>query len=277
MDAAPLLLATVTAVGVLHTLVPDHWLPIAVLARQEGWTRRDTIRTAGGAGLGHSLSTLAIGIVVWLIGAALATRFAQSVDLAAGAALVGFGAWIAIGALRDLRPEGGHGHTHHGHTHQAHDHGRAHHVHDHKHPHDHEHLGHRHRHRHPDGREHAHYHEHQRAGWHVTDGAVALAAAPLHDHIHNVAPRRALILILGSSPMVEGLPAFFAAARFGVGLLAVMAVVFTAATVATYIALCLYSIAGLDRVNLGPLERYGEVLSGAIIAAVGLVFLLWFR
>lgn len=84
------------------------------------------------------------------------------------------------------------------------------------------------------------------------------------------------MLILGSSPMVEGIPAFFAAARFGVGLLAAMAVVFTAATVATYVALCLYSIAGLERVNLGPLERYGEVLSGTIIAAVGLVFLLWF-
>lgn len=277
MDAAPLLLATVAAVGVLHTLVPDHWLPIAILARQEGWTRRETTRAAGGAGLGHSLSTLAIGIVVWLMGAALATRFTQTVDLAAGAALVGFGAWIAIGALRDLRPEGGHGHTHHGHTHHAHDHGHAYHGHDPGHAHDPGHPGHRHRHRHPDGREHAHYHEHEHAGWHVTDGAVALAAPPLHKHAHNPAPRRALMLILGSSPMVEGIPAFFAAARFGVGLLAAMAVVFTAATVATYVALCLYSIAGLERVNLGPFERYGEVLSGAIIAAVGLVFLLRFR
>jgi hypothetical protein len=32
---APLLVATVAAVGVLHTLVPDHWAPIVVVGRQK--------------------------------------------------------------------------------------------------------------------------------------------------------------------------------------------------------------------------------------------------
>ena len=36
--------------------------------------------------------------------------------------------------------------------------------------------------------------------------------------------------------------------------------------------LSVYSAAGLQRLNLGPLERYGEVLSGALIAVIGLVF-----
>jgi len=84
-----------------------------------------------------------------------------------------------------------------------------------------------------------------------------------------------LLLILGSSPMVEGIPAFFAASRFGFGLVAAMAVVFTLATTITYVALCLYSSVSLQRLHLGPLERYGEVLSGAFIAFVGLAFLLW--
>jgi hypothetical protein len=35
------------------------------------------------------------------------------------------------------------------------------------------------------------------------------------------------------------------------------------------------SAAGLQRVTLGPLERYGEVISGAFIALVGVVFWLW--
>jgi hypothetical protein len=35
----------------------------------------------------------------------------------------------------------------------------------------------------------------------------------------------------------------------------------------------LYSTAGLQRVKFGKLERYGEVLSGAFIALVGLT--LW--
>jgi len=83
------------------------------------------------------------------------------------------------------------------------------------------------------------------------------------------------MLILGSSPMVEGIPAFLAASHFGGGLLAVMAVVFTLSTMVTYITLCVSSSAAVDRVHLGPLERYGEVLSGAFIAVVGLVFLIW--
>ncbi|HLJ61510.1 MAG TPA: hypothetical protein VKZ50_17440 [bacterium] len=114
------------------------------------------------------------------------------------------------------------------------------------------------------------------ATWHATDGTAALAAPP-HEHDHRAAPRRALLLILGSSPMVEGIPAFFAASRFGLGLIAAMAVVFTLATVVTYVALCVSSSAAAERVHLGPVEQYGEALSGAFIAAVGLVFLAWVR
>jgi hypothetical protein len=48
-------------------------------------------------------------------------------------------------------------------------------------------------------------------------------------HHHHDAPktwsRTALLLILGSSPMVEGIPAFFAAGRYGFGLIATMSAV----------------------------------------------------
>lgn len=75
--------------------------------------------------------------------------------------------------------------------------------------------------------------------------------------------------------MIEGIPAFFAASRYGTALIALMAIVFAASTIITYVVLCAYSAAGLQRVNLGPLERYGEVISGAFIAFVGVVFWLW--
>ncbi|MGH7089854.1 MAG: hypothetical protein ACREFQ_13230, partial [Stellaceae bacterium] len=78
-----------------------------------------------------------------------------------------------------------------------------------------------------------------------------------------------------SSPMIEGIPAFFAAARYGAGLVAIMAAVFAAATIATYVALSVISAQGLQRATMGPLERYGEVLSGAVIAVVGALFWLW--
>lgn len=191
-----LLLAAVIAVGVLHTLVPDHWVPITLIARQRRWTRAQTARAAFGAGLGHTLSTLAIGIVVWIAGVVAAQRFGAIVSLISSLALIGFGGWIALAAWRELR-----------------EHGR----------------------------------QHESA---------------------------ALVLILGSSPMVEGIPAFFAAAKFGPGLIAIMSICFAVSTIATYVALCTVSSAMLERLHLGPFERYGEILSGLFILGVGIVFLI---
>ncbi len=213
MAAAPevLLVAAVGAVGVLHTMVPDHWVPITLIARQRGWSRRETARAALQAGTGHVVSTLLIGLAVWVAGVAFATRFGQAVSMLSSLALIAFGGWIAISSWRELRAEGAH-HHHHG------------------------------------------------------------------DDAANVMPpkgsqRTALLLILGSSPMIEGIPAFFAAVKYGPALLAVMAVVFAASTIATYVALTVSSTAGLQRLRFGKFEEYGEVLSGAFIAVVGIVFL----
>jgi nickel/cobalt transporter (NicO) family protein len=75
--------------------------------------------------------------------------------------------------------------------------------------------------------------------------------------------------------MVEGIPAFFAAGKFGVGVIIAIALVFSASTIATYVLLCLYSSAGLQRLHFVAFERYGEVLSGAFISLVGVAFWLW--
>src|SRR5262249_59320822 len=111
-----LLIGAVAAVGVLHTIVPDHWVPITLIARQRGWSRAETTRAALIAGTGHVVSTLLIASVVWLGGIAVATRFGQIVDTPASGALVLFGAWIALSAWRALRgrghdPANGHAHA----------------------------------------------------------------------------------------------------------------------------------------------------------------------
>src|SRR5450755_4667999 len=118
-DASALLLVgAVAVVGVLHTVVPDHWVPIALIARQRGWSRAETARVAFKAGTGHVLSTLAIAVVIWIGGVAVATRFGQWIDTIASFALIGFGGWIAISAWRDMQGPGGHGHSHvHAHSH----------------------------------------------------------------------------------------------------------------------------------------------------------------
>ena len=333
-----LLIAAVAGVGVLHTMVPDHWVPITLIARQRGWSTGQTARAALLAGTGHVLTTLLIAIVVWVAGVAAAKHFGNLVDTLASAALIGFGGWIAISSLLDMRKAGGHGHSH-GHSH-GHGGGGG--------PADDDvhgpelqridtddgavelsiyETGMPPRFRltggrferatattiRPDGSRQAFGFARRHGFWQSTaeipephgfDVTLTLGhgdhehayqtvfAEHVHadgdhgDHPHGHArhdhggeaktgSRTALLLILGSSPMVEGIPAFFAAGRFGVGLIVAMSLVFAAATMATYVVLCVASLASLKRVSLGPLESYGEVLSGAFIALVGLVFWLW--
>src|SRR5215467_13508884 len=124
------------------------------------------------------------------------------------------------------------------------------------------------------GMPHTHWHDHFPETAHPVATSTK-TEAPLHQHRHKTSGRTALLLILGSSPMVEGIPAFFAAGKYGVGLIMVMAFVFAISTIATYVLLCVYSTARLQRVRLGAFERYGEVLSGAFIALVGLAFWIW--
>jgi hypothetical protein len=114
MNYAPelLLIGAVASVGVLHTIVPDRWVPITLIARQRGWSKAVTARAAFQAGAGHVLSTLLIGLVVWLAGVVAAVRFGHLVETASSIALIAFGGWIAISAWRELRTSGGHGHSH---------------------------------------------------------------------------------------------------------------------------------------------------------------------
>lgn len=238
-SSAVLLVLAVGLVGVLHTLVPDHWAPITLLARQQGWARVQVVRAAALAGVGHTVSTLLIAVVVWFAGALLSARFGQITSALSSAALIAFGIWIGAASLLEMRRQR---HTH---------------------------LAHGHLHRHADGLEHRHWHEHVEADWH-SQGTLALA--PVHEHEHHASSRTALLLILGSSPMVEGIPAFFAASRYGVAQLLIMALVFGACTITTYVILCDASSRGVQNVNLGRFERYGEALSGALIAVLGLAF-----
>jgi len=236
------LIVAVGVVGVLHTIVPDHWAPIVMLGRQRGWTVARTARSAAIAGVGHVTTTLLLGALLWIVGASVATRYAHVVSITSALALLGFGLWIACASWLELR-RAGHAHAHFGHAHL---------------------------HRHANGMEHAHWHEHSESDWHAIQGNVA----SLHAHEHAITGRTALLLVLGSSPMVEGLPAFFAASTQGPVLLGTMAVVFALSTIATYVVMSVAGARGLQRTSFGALERYGEVLSGLFIAAVGVYALV---
>ncbi len=108
-----LLIAAVTADGVLHTVVPDHRVAIALIARQHGWSKRETALASFRAGLRHVISTMLIAGTVRLGGVAFASRFGRVVDTATSLALIGFGSWIAVSALSEMNLFGSSGSVHH--------------------------------------------------------------------------------------------------------------------------------------------------------------------
>lgn len=226
------MIGAVALVGILHTLVPDHWAPIALVARQRGWSDWQTARAAALAGIGHTVSTLLIAVVVWVGGVLLAAHYGHLMSTLSSLALIGFGGWIAVTSFYEIRASDRKHATHTGHVHV---------------------------HRHENGVEHRHWHEHHRAD---------------HVHDHRESSRTALLLILGSSPMIEGIPAFFAASRMGAGQLFAMSLAFAASTILTYVTVSVTAARGMQKLRLGALERYGEVLSGGFIALLGIAFLM---
>jgi hypothetical protein len=121
---------------------------------------------------------------------------------------------------------------------------------------------------------HVHWHDHDSLNAREIAPSIEVAP-PLRQHKHKTTARTALLLILGSSPMVEGVPAFFAAGRYGIWLIILMALAFAASTIATCVSLRVVLTAGLQRVRLDAFERYGEVISGAFNMLIGAVFWMW--
>jgi nickel/cobalt exporter len=113
-----LALAAVT-VGVLHTLAPDHWLPIAAVARARNWNQRRTARVAFLCGFGHVTVSAALGLVALVSGTAIVETLGARSASVAGVLLVGFGLAYALWGARHwiMKKLHGHSHAHFDHVH----------------------------------------------------------------------------------------------------------------------------------------------------------------
>jgi len=54
--------------SIVHATIPSHWLPLIAISKSEKWSEKETILIATITAVSHSASTVAIGIVVGLIG-----------------------------------------------------------------------------------------------------------------------------------------------------------------------------------------------------------------
>ncbi len=113
-----LLLGAAGAVAILHSVLPDHWVPLAVVARVRRWSLWHVGRVALLASLGHVITSLILGGLIAVIGLQfqhdIETQQGHIVGIVLVLTGIGFLIWGLVG-------HGPHGH-HHEEDH-VHDHG----------------------------------------------------------------------------------------------------------------------------------------------------------
>lgn len=75
----------------VHALIPNHWLPLVAVARAEQWKPKDVTLVTFLAALAHVTGTVALGVVLGLIGKELVEEYGQSIYIASSVLLIVFG------------------------------------------------------------------------------------------------------------------------------------------------------------------------------------------
>lgn len=118
-SAGPALLAAAAGVAFGHAILPDHWMPLAVVGRVERYPVRRVARLATLAGIAHVLVSLILGAVIVVIGLQFRSSMEHAQDSIVGAILILTGIGLALFELT------GHGHSHgpdgHAHPHDHHE------------------------------------------------------------------------------------------------------------------------------------------------------------
>jgi hypothetical protein len=96
------ILATGFAVAFLHTVIPTHWLPFALVGRAQGWSRGKTLGVAAFAALGHTFTTLILGALLTGMGLWIEHRFGR-LGVWIGVLLIAVGLYHLIRHVRLLR------------------------------------------------------------------------------------------------------------------------------------------------------------------------------
>ena len=121
----PALIAAAAGVGFGHAILPDHWVPLAVIGRTQKYPLRRVARLSGLAGVAHVLVSLLLGAIIIAVGLQFRSTIENAQRTIIGSVLILTGA-----AFAGLELTGrGHSHTHedgHRHTHgRPHEHPHA--------------------------------------------------------------------------------------------------------------------------------------------------------
>jgi nickel/cobalt exporter len=113
----PALLAAAAGVGFGHAILPDHWVPLAMLGRSRRYPLSKVARLSGLAGVAHVLLSIVLGGVIIAVGSQFRSTIQDAQDTIIGCLLIATGVGFAALELT------GHGHSHdheHGHDDDGH-------------------------------------------------------------------------------------------------------------------------------------------------------------
>ena len=240
MTSVPVLLIASAGVGFGHAIMPDHWAPLAVLARTQRTPLRRVLRQSSLAAVAHVLLSLLLGGLLIVVGLRFRATVERHENLVVGGILLATGLVFLILELagRGHRHGDGHSHDHRG------GHGDGHGDHSHEH-HDH-------------GRSHGHGHSHERD----------------HDHTDGTRRSRELLALIvpfgaAASPDLTILPVFLAAAAFGGGAAAGSLAVFAVVTIATIVGMTLLTAMGARLLTSPRIDRGANILTAGTLLLIG--------
>jgi nickel/cobalt transporter (NicO) family protein len=92
----PALLAAAAGVGFGHAVLPDHWVPLAVLGRTRRYPLSRVARLSGLAGVAHVLLSIVLGAVIIAIGLQFRSVLQTAQDTIIGCVLIATGVGFVL-------------------------------------------------------------------------------------------------------------------------------------------------------------------------------------
>lgn len=240
----PALIAAAAGVGLGHAILPDHWVPLAVVGRTQNYSLARVARLSTLAGIAHVVVSMVLGGFIVVVGLQFRSAIESAQNTIIGIMLILTGLAFAVLELTGR----GHAHSHvDGHAHGQ----------EHRDSHDHHHDGH-------DG-------AHAYASLHTPAQSGAIVAAA-----ESRARGLAAIMVpfgAAASPDLTILPVLLAATAAGVFAAIGSLVVFSAVTIGTIVGLTLLACFGGYQVRGQWLDRWGNRFTALVLVVIGaLVF-----
>lgn len=84
-------IAGTVLLAMVHALIPNHWLPLVAVARAEQWKRSEVTSITLLAALAHVIGTVALGLILGLIGKELTEEYGRIIYVISSLLLIVFG------------------------------------------------------------------------------------------------------------------------------------------------------------------------------------------